>query len=525
MAGIVRLEATWGELKGQVFTYTENIPRLYIGRNTDCGIVVPEATASRYHCVLEIIPPKVRLQDFGSLNGTYLNGRLIGRRERGQSAEEAQKGEYELVTLKNGAVLGLGKSCEFLVSIQETKLCSCCAAEILIEEDTKQYSDAEGKPLCEKCAREQEEKANALKSGERLCARCKKPFVPLKEDNRECPECLAERGRIIDDALAALRLKLPQVKPNAPAGVPSILEGYDKIAVLGKGGMGEVARVRRRSDGKEFALKTMQSDIVRSEHSQQLFLREASISKYIRHPNAVQSYDVGVALGMFYILMEICEGGSAQDRMERNGGKLSPGLATYITLQSLSGLDYVHHMDLTVHVGEEDGGYDLECKGIVHRDFKPGNIFLCDKSDHPLAKVADFGLAKAVDTSGMSNLSQTGVSVSGTYGFMSREQAINCKYAKAEVDVWSCVASYYCMLTGEVPKEFSAKKHPLNVVVSDEAVPIRKRDRSIPAALAELIDFALVEQPKMNFTTASAFRAALVDALPNSIRDYCEDIL
>ena len=89
MSGTVTLEVTRGERANQKFTYTEKA-RVFIGRQEDCGIVLPESTVSRYHCVLEILPPEVKLQDFGSLNGTYLNGEMIGKRDRNQSWEQAK---------------------------------------------------------------------------------------------------------------------------------------------------------------------------------------------------------------------------------------------------------------------------------------------------------------------------------------------------------------------------------------------------------------------------------------------------
>ncbi len=90
MAGKITFEVIRGALAGQTFEYGEKT-RIFVGRQEDCGIVVPENTVSRYHCVLEITPPDVKLQDFGSLNGTFLNGEKIGQREREQSWEDARE--------------------------------------------------------------------------------------------------------------------------------------------------------------------------------------------------------------------------------------------------------------------------------------------------------------------------------------------------------------------------------------------------------------------------------------------------
>ena len=120
MSGKVILEVTKGTLLGQKFTY-EEMQRVYIGRQEDCGIVMPENTVSRYHCVLEIIPPEVKLQDFGSLNGTFLNGEKIGQRERTQTMEEGQQIHHEEYPLKDGDVLRLGKQCELTRTLQKVR--------------------------------------------------------------------------------------------------------------------------------------------------------------------------------------------------------------------------------------------------------------------------------------------------------------------------------------------------------------------------------------------------------------------
>ena len=76
MHGKIILEVTDGTDAGQKYEYT-GTNRVFIGRQDDCGIVLSEKTVSRYHCILTINPPTVRLQDFGSLNGTYINGKLL----------------------------------------------------------------------------------------------------------------------------------------------------------------------------------------------------------------------------------------------------------------------------------------------------------------------------------------------------------------------------------------------------------------------------------------------------------------
>ncbi len=628
MAGKITLKVTKGALAGQTFEYGEKT-RIFIGRQEDCGIVMPESTVSRYHCVLEITPPEVKLQDFGSLNGTFLNGTKIGQRSREQSWEEAKNEQHEEYALHSGDVLGLGSKCELSCTIEGAEACAECGAELsegvsggatVCENcgQTPVYYNAQGKRICEVCylvaekeklekriaekkAKEQEEKAAAEKAriaaaeaerkqkeaerkqkeaqekklkeeaakakaeadriaqakadrerkekeaqaaaqkaeaerkeAERLarelaaklaakpnaeqkkCAECGKLFTPKAPDNNLCPNCLSDRAKVLDGILKAM-IGAQAPNPAAPVG-PSPVKGYQKVKLLGKGGMGEVWKVRDEDTGKYYALKTMLPAVKANEDAVKLFLREASVAQCLRHKNVVSTYRSGSANGTFYILMDLCEGGSADDLVQKKGGKLSLELATWITLQVLDGLDYVHNVDLQAEVKKGIYKGSMDARGVVHRDFKPGNIFLSDNSDRPVAMVADFGMAKAFDAAGLSKITKTGT-VMGTPVFMPRQQAINFKYAKPEVDVWAAAASYYNMLTGTFPKNFRPGKNVWQIIVSEPAVPIRDRNTAVPQQLAAVIDRALREQPEIGYQSAAAFRKDVVAALPANIKN------
>ena len=121
MSGKVSFEVIKGELSGSLFEFEEP-NRVFVGRQEDCGIVLPENTVSRYHCLLDINPPMVKLQDFGSLNGTYLNGEKIGQRDRDKSWEEAKEEEHEEYEIKDGDYIRLGKRCEIKCKIEQVDI-------------------------------------------------------------------------------------------------------------------------------------------------------------------------------------------------------------------------------------------------------------------------------------------------------------------------------------------------------------------------------------------------------------------
>ena len=715
MPGKVIFEVTKGELAGKKYEY-EQPDRVFVGRQDDCGIVFPEKTVSRYHCLLDINPPSVKLQDFGSLNGTFLNGEKIGQRERSQSWEEAKGEEHQEYVLHDGDVIRLGKSCEFRCGIESllnitisedfdgtlpdedaadengtlpenrTPEAEKPAAEEQKEEPLKQESLKQESPKKESPKKEppkqeplkqeplkqeplkqeplkqeplkqeppkqespkqeppkqeppkqeppkqeppkkepeaeesprqkpamdkwkvevikpkadslkpevqkpkedtskpeppkpeaqkpkednpkpeakkpipevqkpkpepkknkpkpQKQKADVQKPTpkpqkpvqkitapsapeKKRCTGCGKTFTPTAPDNNLCPDCLKDKAKVLDGILAALVGEV-QIQPKESL-TPSPVTGFDKVALLGKGGMGEVWKVKERKTGKYLALKTMLPQIAADQNAKKMFLREAKLSEFLVHKNVVRTYQTGCADGIFYILMDLCEGGSVDELMKKHGGRLPFNLATYIILQVLSGLDYVHNADVETEIRKRGlfgsgPAKIVSAKGIVHRDFKPGNIFLSDKSDHPVALVADFGMAKAFETAGLTDMSAPGA-VKGTVPFMPRQQALDCRYAKPEVDVWAAAASYYNMLTGQFPKNLRPGGNIWQAIVTEAAVPIRKRYAAVPEKVAQVIDHALIERPEIGCKSAAVLRRDLISALPPETRSYCKGLL
>lgn len=225
------------------------------------------------------------------------------------------------------------------------------------------------------------------------------------------------------------------------------IEGYTKIKLLGKGGCGEVylARYDDRTGRKLVALKTLLPRVAVLPYMKERFLAEAERTKMLDHPNLVRFDDCGEANGIFYFTMEFCDRGSVVHLMEKRGGKLEVKKATDIILQVLDGLHYAHRE-----------------KGLVHRDIKPGNIFLTVYSGKTVAKLGDYGLAKAFDLAGLSGQTLTGTTM-GTPSCMPRQQ---------------------------------------------------ERDSSIPQPLAELLDLALIDYPELHFKSAIAFKQALLEIDP-----------
>jgi eukaryotic-like serine/threonine-protein kinase len=103
--------------------------------------------------------------------------------------------------------------------------------------------------------------------------------------------------------------------------------------------------------------------------------------------------------------------------------------------------------------------------------------------------------------------------VAGSPVTMPRQQVINFKYAKPDVDVWAMAATLYYALTGYYPRPFSRKRDPFMVVLESTPVPIRERNASIPKRLADVIDQALIDTPAITFQSAARLKQALEGAL------------
>ncbi len=243
----------------------------------------------------------------------------------------------------------------------------------------------------------------------------------------------------------------------------------------------------------------MLPQVAANERAKLMFLREAENTRALRHRNVVWLRDAGCAHGTWFFTLEYCDGGSLDRLLKERGGPLPVAEAVPLILQALDGLEYAHNV-----FGPGDG--------LVHRDLKPHNLFLSGSGAERVVKVGDYGLAKAFDEAGLSGLTRSG-DVLGTPSFMPRQQVINFKYAKPDVDVWAMAASLYYLLTGTIPRDFPKGKDWWQVVLQTNAVPIQRRLPSLPKRLADVIDHALIDKPAISFSTAAAFKRALQEVL------------
>jgi serine/threonine protein kinase len=279
-----------------------------------------------------------------------------------------------------------------------------------------------------------------------------------------------------------------------------VIQGYTIRRKLGQGGTGSVWLAHHASSGREVAIKLVLPEVAADQRAVKRALLEIANTRALNHPHVVRLWDVDYANGLFAMILEYCDGGSVSDLIRQHGRALPLDVAMTITLQTLEGLHYAHNIS-------------GPGKGLVHRDLKPANLFLSGTGKAQIAKVGDYGLAKAFDNAGLSGGTRTG-EAAGTPAFMPRQQVLAFKDVGPEVDVWAVAASLYYMLTGSTPRDFVHGSDPWLTVLETDPLPIRNRKPWLPASLGEVIDLALRDEPDIHFKTALELKAALLKVCP-----------
>jgi serine/threonine-protein kinase len=240
-----------------------------------------------------------------------------------------------------------------------------------------------------------------------------------------------------------------------------VIAGSRLLRQLGSGGMGVVYRALHLASNRELALKLLSKHRASNPDFVNRFHREARLMTGLTHRHIIRCYGAGTSRGWHFLAMEYAGGGNLKTWLDRLG-RLPIGDAVHIALCCSDGLAYAHK------------------RNLVHRDIKPENILLTTGG---LTKVADLGLAKAVDDVSMT---QTGMGI-GTPAYVSPEQAHDAKHVDARSDIYSLGCMFYHLLAGRPPFTGSSVIEVLLAKKEGKFPPIRSFVPTAPLALEAIL--------------------------------------
>jgi serine/threonine-protein kinase len=257
--------------------------------------------------------------------------------------------------------------------------------------------------------------------------------------------------------------------------------------------MAVVYRARQESLDRTVAVKVLSENLAASSEFMERFRREARTAASMRHPNVITVHDFGEDdRGVPYLVLEYIGGPTLADLMDAG---LDDQRIPDLLDQVAAGLDYAH------------------ARGVIHRDIKPGNVLMTEDGR---AVLADFGLAWLLEGA---HLTLTG-GVIGTPEYMSPEQAAG-NPIDHRCDVYALGVVLYEMLVGDRPFVAETPIGVLLMHLQDEPPSLLDARPDLPLAVAEVIEKALVKDPKERYGSAGelarAFRAAFVGGQPHAV--------
>ena len=271
---------------------------------------------------------------------------------------------------------------------------------------------------------------------------------------------------------------------------------YEILEVVGSGGMAKVYKARCHRLNRLVAIKILREDLSQDAEFRRRFHDESQAVAMLSHPNIVAVYDVSRSSELEYIVMELIDGITLKQYMQKKGNKLNWREALHFITQITKALGHAHS------------------RGIIHRDIKPHNVMVLRDGS---VKVADFGIAR-VASGGHSTLTQEAL---GSVHYISPEQARG-SHIDARSDLYSAGVVLYEMLTGRLPFEGDT---PVSVAIQHiNSIPLspRELEPSIPEALEAITMKAMAPNPDNRYLSADEMLADLEEFRknPNINFDY-----
>ncbi len=302
-----------------------------------------------------------------------------------------------------------------------------------------------------------------------------------------CPDDPLVRSEVqsLLDQKAASFFESAPVSAIQALGAGSKLGNFEIVALLGRGGMGEVYRARDSRLKREVAVKTLPPQFAADRDRLARFEREARAASALNHPNIVTVYDVGQENGVSFIVSELVDGETLTRVIER--GPLPLRKLIEVGTQIADGLAAAH------------------AAGVVHRDLKPGNVMLTAGGR---VKILDFGLARQDRAPGAetatAEVTDAGA-ILGTPGYMSPEQ-VRGEPASARSDLFSLGVILYEMASGKPAFRGGSSIEVMNSILKDDPPELPPAS---PPALDRIVRRCIEKQPAMRFQSAADLGFAL----------------
>jgi serine/threonine-protein kinase len=302
-----------------------------------------------------------------------------------------------------------------------------------------------------------------------------------------CPRC----GAAHDEAAACAH--------EAPARAAADRTGevvggkYQISRLLGEGGMGVVYEAKHTFVGRRFAIKFLRPEFARDLDMLARFQREAQAAGTLEAENIAAVTDFGVdGAGAPYLVMEHLDGEDLARLLARNG-RMAVSRAAGLMVQACRGLAVAH------------------AHGLVHRDLKPGNLFVLRRADGgDLVKVIDFGIAKLRSTADDApSRTKTGAMM-GTPYYMPPEQARGQRDIDHRADVYALGAILYELLSGAKPHPGDSYNAILFNILTQPAAPLSSLRPGLPPGLGAVVERAMAFEPGDRFASADELAQALL---------------
>ena len=276
----------------------------------------------------------------------------------------------------------------------------------------------------------------------------------------------------------------------------TIANRYEIIEKTGVGGMATVYVARDTVLNRKVAVKVLKEEFTTDEEFVKRFNTEAQAAASLSHANIVSIYDVGNEDNIYYIVMELVRGKTLKQIITEEGS-LPWKWSVNIAIQIASALEVAHR------------------NNIVHRDIKPHNIIITEDG---VAKVTDFGIAKAVSNS---TITAFGTTI-GSVHYFSPEQAKG-GYTDAKSDIYSLGIVMYEMLTGRVPFDADTSVSVALKHMQEDPVPPMEINDNIPTAVNDIILKAMEKEPMARYQTATDMIIDLKKALKDPDGEFVEN--